>query len=287
MTQPLRADEGWIDTPDYPHRIENHVKVYLHLEPAPQPVVWATPDTAPAGTRGYRRRPDGEAEHGTVTGWTSDGSAVFLSHDAGGTYSGPTFGSVYLEPDPAPAERWAVSGVTVDGYPLDGTENGNYCDYEGHPVGVRPDWDRQHQAADALDLPSAAELLPMLADALGTSIDGPTGDQLRSAAELLAEHAEWRSERADLSADESAGDIPAASDWQASDDAGCDLADRAIALLAEITSHLTPVGEEPAPADVPTMYAPHEVVDAAESRLRRRPEPPSMGSGPAPAAPGR
>jgi hypothetical protein len=287
MPQPLRADEGWIDTPDYPHRIENHVKVYLHLEPAPQPVDRAVPDTAPPGTRVYQRRPDGEADHGTVTGWTSDGSAVFLSYDHGGTYAGPTFGSVYLEPDTAPAGQWAVSGVTVDGYPLDGTENGNYCDYEGHPIGTRPDWDRQHQAADALDLPTAAELLPLLADALGTSIDGPTSDQLSSAAELLSEHAAWRSERADLSAGESAGDIPAASGWRASDDAGCDLADRAIALLAEITGHQTPGGEEPAAAEVPTMHVTHEAVDAAESRLRRRPEPPSMGPGQVPSAPGR
>ena len=26
--------DGWVDTPGYPHRIENHVKVYLHLEEA-------------------------------------------------------------------------------------------------------------------------------------------------------------------------------------------------------------------------------------------------------------
>jgi hypothetical protein len=64
-------DDGWKESAGYPHRIENHVKVYLHLEET-----------------------------------SVDGQA---------------------------AARWAVSGVTVDGYPLDGTENGNYCDYEGPP----------------------------------------------------------------------------------------------------------------------------------------------------------
>lgn len=97
--------------------------------------------------------------------------------------------------------------------------------------------------AKDLDLPTAAELLPILASALGTSVEGTTVDQLRAASDLLAEHDEWRSERADLSAGESVGDFPDASDWHASDDAGCDLADRAIALLAELTGQTSHAGE--------------------------------------------
>lgn len=182
-------ESPWQDDPSYPHRIENHVKVYLHLEE---------------------------------------------------TAAGP---------------RWAVSPVTVDGYPLDGVEDGHYCDYEGHPPGARPDWDRQHLLAKDLSLPTAAELLPILAAALGTSINGPTIDQLRAASDLLAEHAEWRGERADLSAGEADGDFPAASDWHDSDDAGCDLADRAVALLAEVTGQASPPGElaPPPPSDISMM----------------------------------
>ncbi len=186
------ADSPWQDDPSYPHRIENHVKVYLHLE------------------------------------------------------------------ETAAGLRWVVSPVTVDGYPLDGVEDGNYCDYEGHPPGARPDWDRQHLLAKDLSLPTAAELLPLLAAALGTSIHGPTVDQLRAASDLLAEHAEWRSERADLSAGEADGDFPAASDWHDSDDAGCDLADRAIALLAEVIGQPSPVDEQ------------HDPVAGAEVSMMRQ-----------------
>lgn len=172
-----REESPWQDDPGYPHRIENHVKVYLHLEE---------------------------------------------------TAAGP---------------RWVVSPVTVDGYPLDGVEDGNYCDHEGHPPGARPNWDRQHRLAKDLYLPTAAELLPILAAALGTSVDGPPVDQLRAASDLLSEHAEWRSERADLSAGEAAGDLPDAFDWHDSDDAGCDLADRAIALLTEVTGQRSHASE--------------------------------------------
>lgn len=216
-SQPVAtSDDAWTDTADYPHRIENHVKVYLHLEETP----------AAAG------------------GQTS---------------------------------TWAVSPITYDGYPLDGTEGGNYCDYESHPPGARPDWDRQHREAANMHLPTAEELLPLLADALGTSMDGPTVDQLRSASDLIAEHAEWRSSRADLSAGESAGDFPAPPDWQASDDTGCDLADRAVALLAELTGQqVAGEHEHGAPAEPAAMDVPVDAVDA-ETRLRRRPEPPTMG----------
>lgn len=193
-----REESPWQDDPSYPHRIENHAKVYLHLEE------------------------------------TSAGS------------------------------RWVVSPVTVDGYPLDGVEDGNYCDYEGHPPGARPDWDRQHLLAKDLTLPTAAELLPILAAALGTSVNGPTVDQLRVASDLLAEHAEWRSERADLSAGEADGDFPAASDWHDSDDAGCDLADRAIALLAEVTGQPSPVDDQHDPA-----------AGAEVSMMRRALDPPA------------
>lgn len=234
---------AWVDSPEDPHRIENHVKVYLHLEESfTQPVV-ASPDGAPAGTRVYRRTGDGRAEYGTVTGWTSDASAVFLALDQGGTYSGPTFGSVYVAEtngDPGGAGRWVVSGVSVDGYPLDGVDDGHYCPYEGHPPGARPDWDRQHREAEHVRLPTAAELLPILAAALGRSIDGPAVDQLRATSDLLAEHAEWRAHRSALAAAEASGDFPASSDWHDNDDAGCDLADRAIALLAELTGQASP-----------------------------------------------
>jgi hypothetical protein len=147
----------------------------------------------------------------------------------------------------AGTSRWVVSGATVDGYPLDGVEDGHYCDYEGHPPGARPDWDRQHREAADVHLPTAEELLPLLATALGKSVDGPTVDQLRAASDLLAEHAEWRAERADLSAAEEAGRYVAGDDWHDSDDAGCDLADRAIALLAEVTGQASP-GCEPTTA---------------------------------------
>ena len=50
--------------------------------------------------------------------------------------------------------------------------------------------------------------ITLLAEALGTGVECPTVDQLRSASDLIAEHAEWRSGRADLSAGESAGDDP-------------------------------------------------------------------------------
>lgn len=196
--------ERWEDSPDYPHRIEDHVKVYLHLK-EPQ---------------------------------------------AGGG-----------------GGRWVVSGVTVDGYPLDGSEDGHYCDYEGHPVGARPDWDHQHQAAADVDLPTAEELLPLLADALGTSVNGPTVDQLRAASDILAEHAQWRSERAGLSAAESASDFPAASEWHDSDDTGCDLADRAIALLAELTG-------QPSPTLAPSPPATSTGVPLMRSALTAAPDTP-------------
>ena len=171
---PADSESPWQEDPSYPHRIENLVKVYLHLE------------------------------------------------------------------ESAAGPRWVVSPVTVDGYPLDGVEDGHYCDYEGHPPGARPDWDRQHLLARDLSLPTAAELLPILAAALVTSINGPTVDQLRAVSDLVAEHAEWRSERANLSAGEADGDFPAASDWHDSDDAGCDLADRAIAMLASSPARRAP-----------------------------------------------
>lgn len=236
-------ESPWADDPDYPHRIENHAKVYLHLEESTLRPVVADNDSAPAGTRVFRRDGAGRAEYGTVTGWTIDGTGVFVSFDQGGTYAGPTFRSVFVadsrDASGASASRWVVSGATVDGYPLDGVEDGHYCDYEGHPPGARPDWDRQHREAADVDLPTAEELLPLLAAALGRSVDGPTVDQLRAASDLLAEHAEWRAQRADLSAGESAGDFPDPSDWHDSDDIGCDLADRAIALLAELTGQVS------------------------------------------------
>ncbi|MCB0908352.1 MAG: hypothetical protein KDB63_14660 [Nocardioidaceae bacterium] len=178
-----------------------------------------------------------------MTGWTSDTSAVFLALDKGGTYAGPTFGSVYVAETnggPGGAGRWVVSGVSVDGFPLDGVDDGHYCPYEGHPPGARPDWDRQHREAEHVRLPTAAELLPMLAAALGRSVDGPTVDQVRATYDLLAEHGEWRAHRSALAAGEASGDFPASSDWHDSDDAGCDLADRAIALLAEVTGQASP-----------------------------------------------
>lgn len=216
--------DAWTDAADYPHRIENHVKVYLHLE------------ETPAGVGGQR------------------------SH-------------------------WTVSPVSCDGYPLDGTEGGNYCDYEGHPPGARPDWDRQHREAENMDLPTAEELLPLLAEALGTGVEGPTVDQLRSASDLIAEHAEWRSGRADLSAGESAGDFPASSGWQESDDAGCDLADRAVALLAELTGQqVSDEREHVASVVQPAIEVAAAGVDA-EMRLRRRAEPPALGYSSPPTGP--
>ena len=198
------GESPWVDDADYPHRIENHVKVYLHLEE---------------------------------------------------TATGP---------------RWVVSPVTVDGYPLDGVEDGNYCDYEGHPPGARPDWDCQHRLAKDLSLPTAAELLPILASALGTSVNGPTVDQLRAASDVIAEHAAWRSNRADLS-EESGPFFPPAGDWQASDDAGCDLADRAVALLAGLTGQTSP--------GVDATGCPG--VGADVSMMRAILEPPAAPSGPA------
>ena len=170
---PSPAQESpWADDPDYPHRIENHVKVYLHLEQSSTQTVVATQEAAPDGTRVFRRTGEGRAQFGTVTGWTTDGTGVFVSFDQGGTYAGPTFRSVFVADSgegrsEAGTSRWVVSGATVDGYPLDGVEDGHYCDYEGHPPGARPDWDRQHREAADVHLPTAEELLPLLATALG------------------------------------------------------------------------------------------------------------------------
>lgn len=216
-----RAESPWQDDPSYPQRIENHVKVYLHIEE---------------------------------------------------TAAGP---------------RWLVSPVTVDGYPLAGVEDGNYCDYEGHPPGARPGWHRQHRVARDLYLPTAAELLPILASALGTSVDRPTVDQLRASSDLLAEHAEWQSDRADLSPGETCGDFPDSSDWHDSDDAGCDLADRAIALLAELTGQTSPVDELHDPgtgADVSMMRQALDAPAAPKAPVQpghTPPAPSTMRSGPA------
>ena len=229
-------ESPWADDADYPHRIKDHVKVYLHLEESPtQPVVTAR-GTTPAGTR---------VVTGPVEGRTEAGVG-----------------------------RWAVSDVAVDGYPLDGVEGGHYCDYEGHPPGARPGWDRQHREAADVHLPTAGELLPLLAAALGRSIDGPTVDQLRAASDLLVEHARWRAEREDLSAGESAGDFPASSDWHRSDDVGCDLADRAVALLAEVTGRAGSASE-PTPRSPSGVSLMRSALNASlESSLQRpRPEP--------------
>lgn len=169
----------WRDDPDYPHRIENHVKVYLHVEEDPE-------------GRGH---------------------------------------------------RWSVSKVTVDGLPLDGSEDGHYCDYEGHPLGARPDWDHQHLTAERLDLPTAGELFPMLADALGASYVDPIAARLAAGRQVIAEHGTWQASRAALSAAEATGDASTSSGWHQSDDLGCELADRAVALLAELTGQAPPVSE--------------------------------------------
>lgn len=238
---------GWEDSPDYPHRIENHVKVYLHLEETETRPVLATAATAPEGSRVYRRTSSRGLQYGTVTGWTTEGTGVFVSFDQGGTYAGPTFDALWLALDEnaGTGPRWVVSPVTVDGYPLDGVEDGHYCDYEGHPAGARPDWDRQHREAASVYLPTAEELLPLLATALGRRVGGPSIEQRRAAADLIAQHAAWRSARADLSAGEAGGDFPDSSDWHDSDDTGCDLADRAIALLADLTGHQAGTWREP------------------------------------------
>lgn len=172
-------EAAWRDDPDYPHRIENHVKVYLHVP------------EAPAG-----RSP-----------------------------------------------QWCVSKVTVDGLPLDGSEDGHYCDYEGHPLGARPDWDHQHQAAEKLDLPTAGELFPMLEVALSASYVDPIADRLAAAREVIDEHDAWQTNRQALSAAEATGDGTTPSAWHQSDDMGCELADRAVALLAELTGQSSPTSE--------------------------------------------
>lgn len=220
---------SWADDPDYPHRIEDHVKVYLHLEESPTRPVGAALDT------------------GAVQERTSGG-----------------------------ASRWVVSDVSVDGYPLDGVEDGHYCDYEGHPPGARLDWDRQHREAANVHLPTAIELLPLLATALGRRV-GPTVDQLRAASDLLTEHSEWRAERSEISARESAGDFPVNSDWHDSDDVGRDLADRAIALLAEVTGHASP-------ASGPICATPSEV-SLMRSTLNASPDPSSQPPRPESVAP--
>ena len=250
--QQAATEPGWSDEPDYPHRIENHVKVYLHLEETSVAPTIADQGTAPAGTRVYRRAPDGQAQYGTVTGWTTDGSALFVSFDHSGTYAGPTFRSIYLEHDPASTYRWAVSSVTVDGFPLDGTDDGHYCDYEGHPAGARPDWDRQHAAAAEVPLPTTDELLPLLARALGHQVPRIDSAQLRDAADLIADHAAWRADRDQLSSAEAANDAPSSSAWHDSDDTGCELADRAVALLTAMTAY-TPT--TPAPPGGPSGVA--------------------------------
>lgn len=131
-------------------------------------------------------------------------------------------------------------------------------------------------------LPTAGELLPLLATALGTRVEGPTVHQLREAVELINEHAQWRAERADLSAGESSGDIPSPSDWHNSDDAGCDLAERAIALLVRISGHqpaqVAPSGN---PASAPLMRAALEATSEMASRHEPQAPPATPSTPPA------
>ncbi|WP_300644505.1 hypothetical protein [Nocardioides sp.] len=285
-------ESPWVDDPGYPHRIENHVKVYLHLEESSTRPVVAAPDSAPAGTRVYRRDGAGRAQYGTVTGWTTDGTCVFLSFDQGGTYSGPMFRSVYVSETEdgragSGALRWAVSSAAVDGYPLDGVEDGHYCDYEGHPPGARPDWDRQHREAADMPLPTAGELLPLLAAALGRKIDGPTVDQLRAASDLIAEHAQWRAQRVAFSAGEADGDFPASAGWHDSDDAGSDLADRAIALLAEVTGQRSHASQPAAPATTSSVPLMRSALNAAPNASSPQPSQDSLPTSQPPSGPTR
>lgn len=66
----------------------------------------------------------------------------------------------------------------------------------------------------------------------------PTPDTTTDAAQLLHEYDTWRDERADLSAAEGGlpfTDGPDPDEWHASDDKGCDLADRLAGALAAVT----------------------------------------------------
>lgn len=228
------------------------MKVYLHLEDSPTQTVVAAQDSAPAGTRVFRRDGAGEAQFGTVTGWTTDGAGIFVSFDQGGTYAGPTFRSVLVAGSgdgrsEVRASRWVVSDVTVDGCPLDGVEDGHYCDYEGHPPGraarLGPPAPPSRRRTPAHRGRAAAPYRHRSGQDYRRAHGRPAPRHLR----LAREHAEWRAERADLSAAEEAGRYVAGDDWHDSDDAGCDLADRAIALLAEVTGQASP-GCEPTPS---------------------------------------
>jgi hypothetical protein len=66
-----------------------------------------------------------------------------------------------------------------------------------------------------------------------TTIDPTTAETI---AKVLADYDEWREDRADLSAGDSSGNLPASGDWHDSDDTGCGLADRMAELLRPLAA---------------------------------------------------
>jgi hypothetical protein len=150
---------------------------------------------------------------------------------------------VYLDFD-VENSRWIVAGSSVDGHPLDAAnDGGSYCDFpdcQGRSdlqphrrvEHDRPEWVEQHLAANETDLPTGRQLYDLLGEAIGMP-PAATGDQLRTAAALIAEYDGWSSDRADLSANDGPETDP--DSGADSDDAGCDLASRAVELLRELT----------------------------------------------------
>jgi|GEM_PF-4149895 len=62
---------------------------------------------------------------------------------------------VYLERKPGES-TWTVSAVTLDGYPLDGLDDGDYIDGDGDEPGD----------LNEVDLPNATQLLAALCEAV-------------------------------------------------------------------------------------------------------------------------
>lgn len=80
--------------------------------------------------------------------------------------------------------RWAVDRVTVDGYPLDSTrDDGANCDITHEGEAATEECQEMLNAADNLSLPTAQELIPLIAE----NMTGPEiAKAIKELTELLA-----------------------------------------------------------------------------------------------------
>ncbi|MBN9108590.1 MAG: hypothetical protein J0I34_07385 [Pseudonocardia sp.] len=65
--------------------------------------------------------------------------------------------------------RWEVAGATVDGYALDERDTGPACDTPHRTEAERAACRRLMEQVSKADMPTAAELVELLRDALGES----------------------------------------------------------------------------------------------------------------------